>query len=194
MAKALPPKIVMNMKKIFRILFCACMFFSTWSVAEVLNSPENFIRDTFSDMDEPAKREVFWLNKALKQHIKRDIDYDFHQLRVRYWGAGERTAWVLEEVGKEQPITMGVVINKNAIEDFQILVYRESRGDEVKHLFYRKQFFGGSLMKKGKQLRLSERIDGITGATLSVRATKKVAKVALFLHQRTAYASSKEKE
>ncbi len=182
----------MNMKKIVRILLCAFIFVSPWSIAEILNSPENFIRDVFSDQGEPAKREVFWLSKALKQEIKRDIDYDFHQLRVRYWGAGDRTAWVLEEVGKEQPITMGVVINNDAIEDFQILVYRESRGDEVKHMFYRKQFFGGSLMKKGKKLRLSERIDGITGATLSVRATKKVAKVALFLHQRTAYSNSKE--
>ncbi len=182
----------MNMKKIVQILLCACCFVSPWSVAETLNSPENFIQDVFSDLDKPAKREIFWLNKALKQEIKRDIDYDFHQLRVRYWGAGERTAWVLEEVGKEQPITMGVVINNNEIEDFQILVYRESRGDEVKHMFYRKQFFGGRLIKKGEKLRLSERIDGITGATLSVRATKKVAKVALFLHERTAYSSSKE--
>ncbi len=182
----------MHMKKIFRTLLCVCFFISPWSLAEILNSPENFIRDVFSDMNEPAKREVFWLNKALKQEIKRNIDYDFHQLRVRYWGAGERTAWVLEEVGKEQPITMGVVINDNMIEDFQILVYRESRGDEVKHMFYRKQFFGGSLVSKGEKLRLSERIDGITGATLSVRATKKVAKVALFLHQRTAYSGNKE--
>ncbi len=182
----------MAINQMFRIVLCSCFLFVPCAFAEVLNAPENFVRDAFGTGGETAKREVFWLNKAIKETIKRDIDYDFHQLRVRYWGAGKRTAWILEEVGKEQPITMGVTINNDAIEDFQILVYRESRGNEVKHMFYRKQFFGGSLVGKGEKLRLSERIDGITGATLSVRATKKVAKVALFLHQRTAYAGRKE--
>jgi len=47
--------------------------------------------------------------------------------------------------------------------------------------FFTRQFVGLSLQPPKSQL--SENIDGITGATLSVKAVKKTARFALFLHQ-----------
>ncbi len=169
--------------------FVVLLLSATALRAEVLLSTEQFIREAFSADVHAPKRETLWIDASLKEEISQKIAYQFHALRVRYWGQGQRTAWVLEEVGKEEPITMGVVVEGDKLIALHILVYRESRGDEVKHSFYTKQFKHASLQKDRKRYRLSQPIDGITGATLSVRATKKVAKLALLLHQQTPYAS-----
>lgn len=178
------------LKNLLLFLFLNLLSAASFS-ADVLMSQQEFIERAFEGEQEP-ERKAFWLNKELKAQIKKDIDYQFHQLRVRYWGLGQRTAWILEEIGKEQPITMGFVVEGEEIVDFEVLVYRESRGDEIKHEFYRKQFPGSKLREHRKGLRLTQDIDGITGATLSVRASKKVATLALFLHQQTPYYSNGE--
>ena len=76
-------------------------------------------------------------------------------------------------------LTTGIVIDRGAIETVRVLVFRESRGWEVKHAFFTDQFKQVRLVQAQ---RLNRRIDGITGATLSVRALKKVATAALLLH------------
>ena len=48
-----------------------------------------------------------------------------------------------------------------------ILAYRESRGGEVRHANFLKQYQGASLQQDEQ---LNKTIDGISGATLSVRA------------------------
>ena len=48
-------------------------------------------------------------------------------------------------------------------------------------LFFTRQFVGLTLQASNSQL--SETIDGVTGATLSVKAVKKSARFALLLHQ-----------
>jgi hypothetical protein len=103
-------------------------------------------------------------------------------LRIRYWGEGSRTAWVLEEIGKVKPITVGLVINDDRLEKIRVLAFRESRGWEVRYPFFTDQFTGIGL-NDDKQLNRS--IDGISGATLSVRALEKLARLALYLHSRT---------
>jgi uncharacterized protein with FMN-binding domain len=88
---------------------------------------------------------------------------------------------VLEEIGKEQPITIGVHIKDEQVVDLKVLVYRESRGDEVRHDFFTNQFKSASLTKENM---LNQHIDGITGATMSVRALTKVARLALWLNKK----------
>ncbi|WP_069472977.1 FMN-binding protein [Candidatus Marithrix sp. Canyon 246] len=73
--------------------------------------------------------------------------------------------WILEEIGKKKPITTGIVINKGRIERFKVLIFRETRGWEVCYPFFTNQF-------KGNSLNNFSHIDGISGATLSVRALK----------------------
>ena len=99
-------------------------------------------------------------------------------MRVRYWGEARRSAWILEEIGKEEPITVGIVINQNRIELVKVLAFRESRGGEVRHPFFIDQFKGAGL-RDDRQLDRS--VDGISGATLSVRALTKLSRLALYL-------------
>ena len=37
-------------------------------------------------------------------------------LRMRYWHEGARTAWIIDEVGKEQNITFGVVVENGEVQ------------------------------------------------------------------------------
>ena len=66
------------------------------------------------------------------------------------------------------------------VERVKVLVYRESRGWEVRHDFFTTQFTGATLQANE---RLDRPIDGISGATLSVRAVTRLTEIALLLHR-----------
>ena len=122
---------------------------------------------------------VIWFTGQRKKAGEQLLGHPPAGLRTRYWSSGQRTAWILDEIGKEHPITVGVVIEKDRIEAFEILVYRESRGGEVRHGFFKRQFHGAKL----KQDKLDRHVDSISGATLSVNAVSAVARWALYLDE-----------
>lgn len=136
---------------------------------------------------QPDQWEVLWLANNQRQVAADILGHSFNALRVRYWAQGKRTAWILDEIGKEQPITMGIVIEDKRIQLIRILAYRESRGGEIRYPFFTEQFNQLMLKQDAKKTQLDGKIDGITGATLSVRAVKKVAALALQFHQYTPY-------
>jgi len=138
--------------------------------------PAEFIHSTFGQEIKPR---MIWLSKELQHGIKQILGHPYPALRLRYWHNGARSAWILEEIGKEKPITFGIVVNQGRIEQFHVLEFRESRGSEIRYPFFTEQFV--SLRLDG--LQLNGDIDGISGATLSVRAGKKMARLALYLHQ-----------
>lgn len=122
---------------------------------------------------------TLWVTGELRESVENVLGHRLAALRVRYWLDGEKSVWVLDEIGKELPITIGVAVEGNAIANVRVLEFRESRGWEVRYPFFTDQFTAAKLDADG---RLDRHIDGITGATLSVRAVTKVAKVALLMH------------
>jgi hypothetical protein len=144
----------------------------------VYQEPDAFIAEVFDN--KPPKAAVIWPDKDLKAQIKAILGHDYKGLRIRYWKHGERSAWILDEIGKDKPITTGFVINSGRIERVRVLVFRESRGWEVRHAFFTDQFDQASL---NTDMELDRTIDNISGATLSVRAVTKLARVALLLDQ-----------
>ena len=146
----------------------------------VYQEPDDFINQVFDNS--APKPQVLWLNKELKAQIVDILDHKYKGLRVRYWQQEldnkRRTAWILDEIGKEKPITVGIVVNDQKIELVKVLVFRESRGWEVRHDFFTKQFEQAALKD---DTRLDRHIDTISGATLSVRALTKLARIALLL-------------
>lgn len=109
------------------------------------------------------------------------MGHDLGVLRIRYWNKNGKTVWVLNEIGKEHPITVGLVVKENKIQQLKVLIFRESRGGEVRHPFFTEQFKQIGITTKNK---LERSIDGISGATLSVTALKKLARLALYFHQK----------
>jgi hypothetical protein len=137
---------------------------------------EEFLDEAFAgSVPEP---EVVWLTGQRREVADTILGHRYPTLRIRYWRSRQRSAWVLEEVGKEQPITTGVVVDKGRIERIRVLVFRESRGWEIRHPFFTDQFKGAGLINDQE---LDRNIDGISGATLSVRAMQKIARLALYL-------------
>lgn len=146
--------------------------------AAVYQEPAEFVNESFHG--KPPASSALWLTPELKKQMEEILGHPPTGMRVRYWHDQERTTWVMDEIGKELPITTGIVINKDTIERVRVLIFRESRGWEVRHDFFTDQFRGASMNGKGS---LDRNIDGISGATLSVRAVEKLARVALLLDQ-----------
>lgn len=150
------------------------------ALAMEYQSSSEFLTQAFKGAPPPPK--VLWLTGAVGQSASTILGHPPGTLRTRYWLQNGRSAWILEEIGKEQPITVGLVIHQGRIENVKVLTYRESRGDEVRHDFFTRQFNNIGLKP---DTRLDRPIDGISGATLSVQALSKLARLALYLHQQT---------
>ena len=117
-----------------------------------------------------AIEQTLWLQEP-ERELAESIWQRKLPLRINYHQQGDTSLWVMREIGKEQPITIGVIIQANKIKAIKVMEYRESRGGEIRHNFFTRQFSQLGLQKDQQQL--DKPIDGISGATLSVRAMKK---------------------
>lgn len=139
-------------------------------------SREHFLETAFDGMVPDAQ--LLWLTRTLRDQLTSVLGHPPAAARLRYWRVAGRSAWVLDEIGKERPITVGVVVDGGRIHNLRILTYRESRGWEVRNDFFTHQFEGARLDDKYS---LDRNIDNVSGATLSVDAVRRLARVALML-------------
>ncbi len=169
------------------MLKCRTLFFSSLVLVLSLPVPVNaasvyetqvaFLDRAFGGS--PPEPDIIWLSGDRKSTIRPLLGHAYPALRLRYWCQSRRSAWVLEEIGKELPITVGVIAERNYIKSLKVLTYRENRGGEVATPAFTDQFDGVMLETSAT---LDTKIDGISGATLSVRALTRLATMALFLH------------
>jgi thiamine biosynthesis lipoprotein len=107
-------------------------------------------------------------------------------------GGGQSLGYgfVAEEVGLYKPITFMVKVGlDHKVESVHVMVYRESRGGEVRRRRFLKQYEGKSAKSR---IRINRDIVGVSGATLSVRAMNAGVKKAIGLID-TAYPVAEEK-
>ncbi len=147
-----------------------------WAGETVYLPPDQFVAQAFDGR--MPKPDVIWLTQEVTKQVSQILGHAPSQLRQRYWRDGDRSVFVLDEIGKEEPITAGFIVEKGRITKTQVLVYRESRGGEIRHAPFLKQYEGARL---NDEMRLDRSIDGISGATLSVRAMERMARAALYL-------------
>ncbi len=159
------------------VLVGLCLTIGKVASAAVYLSQTDFITNNLS---QDARAGSLWLQENQQEAAKQILGHKYRGLRIRYWQEAGKTAWILDEIGKDKPITIGVIIAANQIEAVRILTYREPRGGEVRHPFFTRQYEGLSLNAANL---LSGHIDGIAGATLSVRAVTNASRYALYLHQ-----------
>ena len=129
--------------------------------------------------DSPPEPNLLWLSGDRKSVVRQLLGHDYSALRLRYWCQAGRSAWVLDEIGKELPITVGIIVENNYIKNLRVMTYRENRGGEVATPAFTDQFINAELEENN---RLNVRIDGISGATLSVQSLTRLATMALYLH------------
>jgi len=129
----------------------------------------------------PGKPHVLWVTRDIKPMIRMILRGEKSPLRYRYYRTGNRTVWILDIIGKTLPITTGITIENGKVIDMTVLTYRESHGSEIRYPAYRQQFNDIGLTEK---LLLSKPVNGISGATLSSNAMKKIVRLALYLDSR----------
>lgn len=143
---------------------------------QTFQEPDAFLKETFAqNVPEPR---IIDITPEMQQQIARILRHSYRARQLRYWRDADRTVWILEEIGRYRPITVGLVVSQGGLETIRVLIYRESHGWEVRHDFFTNQFKGLTL---DEQNNLSGRIDGISGATLSVNALRNLARFALYL-------------
>lgn len=149
----------------------------------VYEKPSSFLKKHFKRI---PKTQLRTLSSTDQKALRKILGHSFALKKVRYWKDGDKTAWILEEIGKHEPITMGFITRSAkskagkevpSLSEIRVLIYRESHGSEVRHSFFTKQFRGATL----KGYKLNKKVDGIVGATLSVRALTKLSAAALYL-------------
>ena len=101
--------------------------------------------------------------------------------RMRYWRADGRTVWIFDELGKVgyQPTTCGFVVRDKSIERAKVLIYRESRGEQVGQPSFLQQLIGA----KAAGGSIDKSVDNISGATYSVKMMQRMARTALMLDE-----------
>jgi FMN-binding domain len=133
-----------------------------------------FLKEVFGNVPKPS---VLWLTPEVQAAASKILGHAPAKLRERYWAEGGKTVWILEEIGKEEFITAAFVVGEGRIAQTRVLIYRESRGMEVRYPAFVNQFTGAQLTGGYD---LSKPVDGISGATLSVWAMSRMARQALY--------------
>ncbi|MBI3804834.1 MAG: FAD:protein FMN transferase [Nitrospirae bacterium] len=144
------------------------------ALRKMMPEAERFDTDHIDLSAEQLAQAQQWAGRAF-----REDDYRFRVGRKGTETVGYAT--VLEVVGKERPITFLIGIDPTGeIKGVEVLVYRESRGSEIRHSRFMAQF----LKKKvTNPLRLGDDIEAISGATLSSRAASYAVKKALAIFE-----------
>lgn len=172
-----------RLRHIFSTLFMCASLTMTAAAQEgqeqVFQQTKSFITEAFESV--PEKPDVLWVTGELKTAVRKILTAPPYPLRYRYWRKGNRTAWILEDVGKVLPITTGIIIEDDKLVDIRVLVYRESHGSEIRYTSFTKQFTHAQLTKENK---LSKPINGISGASLSTNSMKRMSRLALLLHRK----------
>lgn len=133
--------------------------------------PEVFLGEIFGAAVPPAQSVAVGGNPAaLLQPLP---------ARMRYWRAEGRTVWIFDEIGKAGylPTTCAFVVREGAIEQARVLVYRESRGDQVGQPTFLQKLAGARVAGAA----LNKSVDNISGATYSVKMMERMARTALIL-------------
>ena len=146
---------------------------------KIYHKTNQYIKLSLGLTEMPEAR-LLWPDKELTKKLRKILKNKSPSLRYRYWRKDHKTVWIMNAIGKVLPITAGITIKEGDIINITILAYRESHGSEIKYTSYTSQFNGAALNKKS---RLNKPINGISGATLSVNATKKMVRMALLLHK-----------
>ena len=166
------------MTRILVLVLAASVLLQKAAADAIYQQPADFIQQAFNGKS-PMPRKL-WITGDLRDQATAILGHAPAALRISYWPEKHKTAWILEEIGKEQPITAGIVVDNGRIATVRVLIFRESRGWEIRYPFFTDQFTG---IKLEHGDRLDRKIDGISGATLSVNAIEKLTRLALLYHQ-----------
>ena len=161
----------------FRGILVASLLCTAPSMAaigqEVVLTPDQALREIFPNIArtvEERRALPVSLRQRLEHDLGRRIDDDSLVVLRVYDGRGALQGYAVqsEEIGKYRPITFMVgVTPAMTVRDVAVLVYRESRGGDVKRRRFLMQYRG---KRSRDPIDVNRDIINISGATISVRS------------------------
>lgn len=151
--------------------------------AEVFLTEEEALKIMFPK-SERVRKEIIMLPPSKKQHIEERIGWTFPEQSFEIY-VGESGAQidgyavVQNTIGKHKPMTYIVgVDHQGHISDVELLIFRESRGSEIRQKRFNSQYEGKTPVDP---VRINKDIINISGATMSVRSMSAGVKRVLIL-------------
>ena len=119
---------------------------------------------------------ILKLDKQMKKKVENTVKQKFYKDKLYYWTIteGDSTkayAFLDNVIGKSMPITFMVILNIDGeIENVNVIKYREAYGSEVGSKSWLQQFIN---FNNNSDYNIGKDIDGISGATISVKSISK---------------------
>ncbi len=141
-------------------------------IAEVFMSEEDGVK-IILPKSERVRKDVIKLSPEKKAQIEERIGWKFPEqsFEVYIGETGSQIdgyALVQNTIGKHKPMTYMVGIDsKGQVSDVELLVFRESRGSEIRQKRFNAQYEGKTV---SDPVRINKDIINISGATMSVRS------------------------
>ena len=151
------------------------------AIDSVHETQDAFLTEVFG-ATVPAPK-LLELDGNAQSQLSATLGHPYQQARLRYWKADGKTAWVIEDKGRDgyQLTTAAFAVKGGAIDIARVLIYRESHGEEVAELSWLNKFSGA----KAAGNQLDRQVDSISGATLSVKMMQRMARAAITLDSLT---------
>lgn len=150
---------------------------------EIYFTEEEAAKVMFPD-SENIRRETLTLTAEQKAFVEQRIGWKFPETSFPVYvgetqGKVDGYAIVQNTIGKHRPITYMVGIDSEGeVTNFEVLVYREARGNEITKKRFNYQYQGKDVRDP---IRINRDIINISGATMSVRSASAGVKRVLVL-------------
>ncbi len=150
---------------------------------EIYFTEEEATKVMFPD-SEKIRKDTLALTAEQKSLVEQVIGWEFPELTFDVFigetnGNIDGYAIVQNTIGKHRPITYMVGVDSTGeCSNFEVLVYREARGNEIAKKRFNYQYQGKTLVDP---VRINRDIINITGATMSVRSASAGVKRVLVL-------------
>lgn len=150
---------------------------------EIYFTEEEAAKVMFPD-SKTIRHETLSLTAEQKALVEQAIGWEFPETSFEvYIGETDDTidgyAMIQNTIGKHRPITYMVAVDSEGeVTNFEVLVYREARGNEIATKRFNYQYQGKTLRDP---IRINRDIINITGATMSVRSASAGVKRVLVL-------------
>ena len=77
----------------------------------VYQTDKDFLSETF--LNKPPENSSIMLGGDVRKKVALLLGHPYGGLIIKYWEKEGRTAWILKEIGKTEPITFGIVIKNS---------------------------------------------------------------------------------
>ena len=158
------------------------LIFSISFASKITDSCNNRLSELFPDLIS-NNHSVYKIDKSQKNNIQNIIRQKFFRNEVNLWHIVDQDSLeyfaILDNViGKTMPISFLAIYDHNAeVHDVSIIKYREPYGGEIRSKSWLKQFIAYTDSSNYK-------VDGISGATLSVNSLSKgMHKLSHLIHE-----------